>query len=136
MMKRKRRSRWRRSSTWLARFNSLCRRPRSISPTIWKVALSVPSRYAAAIFYDVIPLKDGRIAFALGDVSGKGIAAALLAAMAQGALQSQFAGNLPLTDNISSLKSNGSALGIEQIHHPLLRRARPRRPFHLHQRRP
>ncbi|MBK8312906.1 MAG: SpoIIE family protein phosphatase [Acidobacteria bacterium] len=66
-------------------------------------ALSVPSRYVGGDFYDVIPLKDGRIAFALGDVSGKGIAAALLAAMAQGALQSQFAGNLPLTDIISSL---------------------------------
>ena len=66
-------------------------------------ASSVPSRYVGGDFYDLIPLKDGRFVFVLGDVSGKGVAAALLAAMAQGALQVQFASNLPLTEVISSL---------------------------------
>ncbi|MBS1789592.1 MAG: SpoIIE family protein phosphatase [Acidobacteria bacterium] len=66
-------------------------------------ASSVPSRYVGGDFYDLIPLKDGRFVFVLGDVSGKGVAAALLAAMAQGALQVQFASNLPLTEVISSV---------------------------------
>lgn len=66
-------------------------------------ASSVPSRYVGGDFYDLIPLKDGRFVFALGDVSGKGVAAALLAAMAQGALQVQFAGNMPLTEVITSV---------------------------------
>ncbi|MCI0339371.1 MAG: SpoIIE family protein phosphatase [Acidobacteria bacterium] len=64
---------------------------------------SIPSRYVGGDFYDLIPLKDSRSVFVLGDVSGKGIAAALLAAMAQGALQAQFASDLPLTEVITSL---------------------------------
>ena len=66
-------------------------------------ASSVPSRYVGGDFYDLIPLKDNRFVFVLGDVSGKGVAAALLAAMAQGALQVQFASNLPLTEVITSV---------------------------------
>ncbi|MBL8189655.1 MAG: SpoIIE family protein phosphatase [Acidobacteria bacterium] len=66
-------------------------------------ASSVPSRYVGGDFYDLIPMKDGRFVFALGDVSGKGVAAALLAAMAQGALQVQFASNHSLTEVITSL---------------------------------
>jgi len=66
-------------------------------------AHNIQSRYVGGDFYDLIPLKDGRFVFALGDVSGKGVAAALLAAMAQGAIQVQFASNQPLTEVISSL---------------------------------
>ena len=66
-------------------------------------ASSVPSRYVGGDFYDLVPLKDNRFVFVLGDVSGKGVAAALLAAMAQGALQVQFASNLPLTEVITSV---------------------------------
>jgi len=66
-------------------------------------AHNIPSRYVGGDFYELIPLKDERFVFALGDVSGKGVAAALLAAMAQGALQVQFTSNLPLTEVISSL---------------------------------
>jgi serine phosphatase RsbU (regulator of sigma subunit) len=82
----------------------------ALSPTAFKVpdyfevaAHSIPSRYVGGDFYDFIPLNDNRSAFALGDVSGKGVAAALLAAMAQGALQAQFSSNLPLTDVVTSL---------------------------------
>jgi phosphoserine phosphatase RsbU/P len=64
---------------------------------------SIPSRYVGGDFYDLVQLKDGRSVFVLGDVSGKGIAAALLAAMAQGALQAQFATHLPLTSVITNL---------------------------------
>jgi phosphoserine phosphatase RsbU/P len=82
----------------------------ALSPTALKqgeyfeVALhSIPSRYVGGDFYDLIPLQDGGSVFVLGDVSGKGIAAALLGAMAQGALQAQFASNFPLTDVIAGL---------------------------------
>jgi len=82
----------------------------ALSPSVMKpmdhfevAASSVPSRFVGGDFYDLIPLKDDRFVFALGDVSGKGVAAALLAAMAQGAMQVQFASNLPLTEVISSL---------------------------------
>ncbi|MBL8171137.1 MAG: SpoIIE family protein phosphatase [Acidobacteria bacterium] len=64
---------------------------------------SIPSRYVGGDFYDFVSLKDDRAVFSLGDVSGKGMAAALLAAMAQGALQAQFTSNLPLSDVITSL---------------------------------
>src|SRR5262245_16490970 len=82
----------------------------ALSPTAFKVpdyfeiaAHSIPSRYVGGDFYDFIPLRDVRSAFALGDVSGKGVAAALLAAMAQGALQAQFTSNMPLAEVVTSL---------------------------------
>ncbi|MGH9837902.1 MAG: SpoIIE family protein phosphatase [Blastocatellia bacterium] len=82
----------------------------ALSPTWFKqpdhfevAADNIPSRYVGGDFYELISLKENRHAFALGDVSGKGMAAALLAAMAQGALQAQFVSNLPLTEVITSL---------------------------------
>jgi sigma-B regulation protein RsbU (phosphoserine phosphatase) len=42
--------------------------------------INLPARGVSGDFFDVVPLADGRIAFALGDVSGKGINAALLMA--------------------------------------------------------
>ena len=82
----------------------------TLSPTAFKVpdhfeiaAHNIPSRYVGGDFYDFIPLQTNRSAFVLGDVSGKGVAAALLAAMAQGALQAQFTSNLPLAEVVTSL---------------------------------
>lgn len=40
--------------------------------------LSRPARGVSGDFYDILPLADGRVAFALADVSGKGMNAALL----------------------------------------------------------
>jgi sigma-B regulation protein RsbU (phosphoserine phosphatase) len=42
--------------------------------------LNVPARTVSGDFFDILPRPDGRIAFCLGDVSGKGINAALLMA--------------------------------------------------------
>jgi phosphoserine phosphatase RsbU/P len=82
----------------------------ALSPTAFKVpdyfeiaAHNIPSRYVGGDFYDFISLRDNRSAFALGDVSGKGVAAGLLAAMAQGALQAQFTSNMPLAEVVSNL---------------------------------
>jgi serine phosphatase RsbU (regulator of sigma subunit) len=64
-------------------------------------AASVPSRFLGGDFYDFIALDDQRYAFALGDISGKGIGAALMAAMSQGAIQAEFASHQPLSNVIS-----------------------------------
>jgi len=42
--------------------------------------VNVPARTVSGDFFDILPLESGRIAFCLGDVSGKGINAALLMA--------------------------------------------------------
>ncbi len=75
-----------------------------IQPGHFEVAAtSLPSRDVGGDFYELIQLPDGRCVFAVGDVSGKGIAAAILAAVAQGALQALFIAGLPLTDVIANL---------------------------------
>lgn len=48
---------------------------------------SVPGRFVAGDLFDVVDLPDGRTAFFLGDVSGKGVGAGLLMAAAQTLLQ-------------------------------------------------
>ena len=42
--------------------------------------VNVPARTVSGDFFDIVPLPDGRIGFCLGDVSGKGMNAALLMA--------------------------------------------------------
>jgi len=51
------------------------------------LAASVPSRTIGGDFVHYVTLRDGAFAFALGDVAGKGPAAALLAAMLLGVLE-------------------------------------------------
>lgn len=50
------------------------------------VGQSRPGRYVGGDFFDVIPLPDDRIAVAVGDVSGKGVEAAVLITATQGFL--------------------------------------------------
>jgi sigma-B regulation protein RsbU (phosphoserine phosphatase) len=47
----------------------------------------LPCRTVAGDWYDYIPLKDGRVAVVVGDVAGKGIAAALLMSSTRGILR-------------------------------------------------
>jgi sigma-B regulation protein RsbU (phosphoserine phosphatase) len=42
--------------------------------------VNIPARTVSGDFFDILPLPDGRISFCLGDVSGKGMNAALLMA--------------------------------------------------------
>jgi sigma-B regulation protein RsbU (phosphoserine phosphatase) len=48
----------------------------------------LPALEVGGDLYDVFPTTDGRVAFSLGDVSGKGLPAALLMGMIQGAVRS------------------------------------------------
>jgi phosphoserine phosphatase RsbU/P len=58
------------------------------------VGKSIPAKEVGGDYYDFIPLNDGRIAFCLSDIAGKGIPAALLMANLQATLRGQaFIGN-------------------------------------------
>jgi phosphoserine phosphatase RsbU/P len=49
-----------------------------------------PAKFVGGDYYDVIPVSSGLLAFTLGDVSGKGIAAAVLMASIQASLRSHM----------------------------------------------
>jgi serine phosphatase RsbU (regulator of sigma subunit) len=70
---------------------ALLPRPYRSGPYFEVVARSVPCREIGGDFFDYIDLPDGRFAFALGDVSGKGTPAALLTAVVQGIFSGQAA---------------------------------------------
>lgn len=53
--------------------------------------MCVPAQEVAGDYYDFLPLAPGRIGVAIGDISGKGISAALLMANLQASLRSQAA---------------------------------------------
>jgi sigma-B regulation protein RsbU (phosphoserine phosphatase) len=56
-------------------------------PGLDLAAACIPARELGGDFYDLLPYGSGRLAFALGDVSGKGTAAALLGALTIGILR-------------------------------------------------
>ena len=58
-------------------------------PGVEIAARSEPSTQVGGDYYDFIPLPDGRIGIAIGDVSGKDVSAALLMATARMALRTQ-----------------------------------------------
>ncbi|MDQ3666605.1 MAG: SpoIIE family protein phosphatase [Acidobacteriota bacterium] len=75
-----------------------------VQPAHFEVAAcSIPCRYVGGDFYDLLTLEDGRSVLILGDVSGKGISAALLASMAQGVIHAQFNSELSLPDVLTNL---------------------------------
>jgi serine phosphatase RsbU (regulator of sigma subunit) len=51
------------------------------APGVETFGLSRPANTVGGDFYDILPLKDGRVVIALGDVAGKGSPAALLMAL-------------------------------------------------------
>ncbi len=58
-----------------------------------------PARMVSGDYYDYQELGGKRLVFAIGDVAGKGISAALLMATLQAALRAQLTQYLPLADN-------------------------------------
>jgi serine phosphatase RsbU (regulator of sigma subunit) len=75
-------------------------------PGLRLAARTVPCTGVGGDFYDVIPVADGFVAL-VGDVCGKGVPAALLAAMVQGMLHAQIAAQsayvTPLADTVLSV---------------------------------
>src|SRR5262249_11689941 len=82
---------------------SLLAPPTHAGTTFDVAAASLPCRTIGGDFYDYLELADGAFAFALGDVSGKGPPAALLAAAAQ----SHFVGRQRLAATLPR-RSRGS----------------------------
>lgn len=66
------------------------------APSLEFAASSVAADHVGGDFYDVFDAGDGKIAIVLGDVSGKGVPAALLVSVLQGAIRSSAASDLEL----------------------------------------
>ncbi len=78
-------------------------------PGIEVAAHSVPALEVGGDYYDFIPLGDGQVEMVLADVSGKGLGAALLAAMGKGVLYSEVTRTqLPRPSLPRRTKSSGS----------------------------
>jgi len=58
-----------------------------------------PARMVSGDYYDYEEIANGKVAFAIGDVAGKGISAALLMATLQAALRAQLSQYQPTRDN-------------------------------------
>ncbi|MCW5966743.1 MAG: SpoIIE family protein phosphatase [Bryobacterales bacterium] len=59
------------------------------------IAVSQPARMASGDYFDYLRLYDDRVLFAIGDVAGKGISAALLMASIQSTIRAQLRPYLP-----------------------------------------
>lgn len=76
----------------------------SVIPVVegWQLAaFSIPTRYVGGDFYDFLLSPSGTLVGVLGDVSGKGVAAALLSSMILGSLHSQIHSNQPIDAAVS-----------------------------------
>jgi sigma-B regulation protein RsbU (phosphoserine phosphatase) len=61
-----------------------------------------PARVVSGDYYDYETVTKQKLAFAIGDVAGKGISAALLMATVQAALRAQISAGLPAVDQLLS----------------------------------
>ena len=68
-------------------------KPQSLSPHLEFAASAISADHVGGDFYDIFEAESGEIAIVLGDVSGKGIPAALLVSVLQGAIRSSTASN-------------------------------------------
>lgn len=67
---------------------------------------SIPGRVVAGDLFDVFPLDASRTAFFLGDVSGKGVGAAMLMAACQSQLRTQLLSRVPLAAAMASVNAD------------------------------
>ncbi|HEX4748829.1 MAG TPA: PP2C family protein-serine/threonine phosphatase [Bryobacteraceae bacterium] len=71
--------------------NDLQPRPQSVSPFVEFAACAVAADHVGGDFHDIFEAESGKVAMVLGDVSGKGVPAALLVSVLQGAIRSSTA---------------------------------------------
>lgn len=71
-----------------------------------------PARMVSGDYYDYQEISSGKLAFAIGDVAGKGISAALLMATLQAALRAQIAQIQPLRENDCASSPEIDAAGL------------------------
>lgn len=65
--------------------------------------INIPTKYVGGDYYDCIPLKDGRYALVIADVSGKGIPAALLVSTLQASMHAYLDSSFNLPDLVQKL---------------------------------
>src|SRR5271163_3486733 len=83
-------------------------------PGLDLAAAYVPARELGGDFYDFLPYGEGKLALALGDVSGKGTAAALYGALAIGMLREHVvAHNCPPAEMLATLNDRLSGGRLE-----------------------
>lgn len=75
------------------------------------VGASIPCRAIGGDFFDYVDLPDGEFGFAVGDVAGKGPAAALLTAVVQGVFSAQASSGI------------GPAVTLSRVNQALIRRS-------------
>lgn len=76
-------------------------------------AILVPALHAAGDLYDYAPMEDGRIFFALGDVSGKGMPAALFMSMVLTLIRAGLRRGLPLPEMMGWINDSLAASNPE-----------------------
>jgi len=67
---------------------------------------SIPGRVVAGDLFDIFPLDESRTAFFLGDVSGKGVGAAMLMAACQSQLRTKLLSRVPLATAMASVNAD------------------------------
>jgi len=78
------------------------------SRTLQLAAACSPARAVSGDYYDYMPISEGAVAFAIGDVAGKGISAALLMASIQSSMRTQLSSmNGTQPDHVSTAKLVG-----------------------------
>jgi serine phosphatase RsbU (regulator of sigma subunit)/DNA-binding response OmpR family regulator len=77
--------------------------PDKTLPFVAACSLNLPCHEVGGDYFDYFDLDGDRLGFALGDVAGKGMPAALLAAMLQGIFCAQTLLNLPLPSMIANV---------------------------------
>jgi phosphoserine phosphatase RsbU/P len=67
---------------------------------------NLPCHEVGGDYFDYFDIEGGRFGFAVGDVAGKGMPAALLASLIQGILSTQTLFNIPLPEMMSNVNRN------------------------------
>jgi phosphoserine phosphatase RsbU/P len=85
---------------------ALLPQPNKELPYVRACSHAIPCNEVGGDYYDYFSLDDGRLGFALGDVAGKGMPAALLASLIQGVLSAQNLCDSPLADMMGNVNRN------------------------------
>ncbi len=80
--------------------------PTKVMPFVAAHSQNFPCREVGGDYFDYFEMDGGRLGFALGDVAGKGMPAALLTSMIQGMFSAQTLLDLPLPAMISNVNRN------------------------------
>jgi serine phosphatase RsbU (regulator of sigma subunit) len=84
---------------------ALLPQPNKTLPFASAYSQNLPCREVGGDYFDYFELEDGRFGFALGDVAGKGMPAALLLSMLQGIFSAQTLAELPLPEMMSNVNA-------------------------------